>query len=183
MPDTPAATTQLFGDGLHLRPYRAEDAALLHAAVCESLESVGRWLPWCDANYSVADAQTWVVHCDEAWRSGEHFAFAIFDAETSAFVGGVGLNQRNRLHNLMSLGYWVRASRQREGIAVRAARLAAAFGFQAVGLTRIEILAEIDNHASRRVAETLGAQFEAVARNRLVARGIPTDAAVYALIP
>jgi RimJ/RimL family protein N-acetyltransferase len=183
MPDSPVATTELLGDGLHLRPYRAGDAALLFAAVRESVGPVGRWLSWCDESYSEADAQAWIVRCDEAWRTGEQFAFAIFEAATSTFLGGVGLNQRNRTHNLMSLGYWVRASRQREGIAVRAARLVAAFGFQTIGLTRIEILAELDNRASRRVAGSLGASFEAIARNRLIARGTPGDAAVYALIP
>lgn len=183
MAEAPGATTALSGEGLLLRPYRSDDADVLFEAVRESIESVGRWLPWCDANYTLADAEAWIARGGEAWRSGERFPFAIFDAATSAYLGGAGLNQRNRLHNFMSLGYWVRASRQREGIAVRAARLTAAFGFRDVGLTRIEILAEVDNRASRRVAVMLGARFETIARNRLIARGGPVDAALYSLVP
>jgi RimJ/RimL family protein N-acetyltransferase len=176
-------TVELAGAGLRLRSYAAEDAASLYAAVRESIDVVGRWLPWCHAGYSMDDAATWISHCAEGWRTGEHFAFAIFDSRSHEFVGAAGLNQRNRHHNFMNLGYWVRASRQRRGVAVRASALVAAFGFRQVGLTRIEILAEVDNLASRRVAEVMGATFEAIARNRLQARGKTSDAAVYSLTP
>jgi RimJ/RimL family protein N-acetyltransferase len=40
-----------------------------------------------------------------------------------------------------------------------------------------------DNHASRRTAEKTGAHFEAIARQRLWANGMPHDAAVYGLTP
>jgi RimJ/RimL family protein N-acetyltransferase len=174
---------ELRGDGLLLRPYRPEDSHALAAAVRESAESVGAWLPWCRTDYSEAEAGAWISHCGEGWRSGEHFAFAAFDAITAQFLGSAGLNQRNRPHNFMNLGYWVRTSRQGNAVAVRAARLVAAFGFGQVGLTRIEIVTALDNRASRRVAEKSGAAFEAVARNRIVDRGNAVDAAVYALVP
>ncbi len=118
----------------------------------------------------------------KAGAAASTIAFAAFDA-AAQFLGSVGLNQRNRAHNFMNLGYWMRASQQGNGIAVRAARLVAAFGFGQVGLTRIEIVAALDNRASRRVAERSGAVFEAIARNRLVDRGNPIDAALYALVP
>lgn len=183
MAESALETIELVGAGLRLRPYRAEDAAALYAAVRESIDVVGRWLPWCHAGYSMDDAATWISHCADGWRSGEHFAFAIFDARSHEFIGAAGLNQRNRQHNFMNFGYWVRASRQRRGVAVRASALTGAFGFRQVGLTRIEILAEVDNVASRRVAEVMGASFEGIARNRLQARGTTIDAAVYSLIP
>ncbi len=169
--------------GLNLRPYRGDDAGALFAAVRESIESVGRWLPWCQADYGEADAQTWIAHCAQGWRSGEHCTFAVFDAESAQFCGAVGLNQRNRAHNFMNLGYWIRASRQGQGIVRRAARLAADFGFGQLGLTRIEIVTMGDNLASQKVAVALGAVFEGVARNRIVAHGRAHDGLVYSLIP
>jgi ribosomal-protein-serine acetyltransferase len=174
---------ELSGDGLLLRPYRPEDSRVLAAAARESVESVGAWLPWCHADYGDAEADAWIAHSAEGWRRGEHFGFAAFDATTAQFLGAAGLNQRNREHNFMNLGYWVRTSQQGNGVAARAVRLVAAFGFQSVGLTRIEIVAALNNRPSRRVAEKSGATFEAVARNRLIDRGRPIDAAVYALLP
>jgi len=183
MPEPIAESLQLHEGALCLRAYRGDDAAALHAAVHESIDSVGRWLPWCHANYGKADADAWIAHCAEGWRSGEHYAFALFDADSGDFCGAVGLNQHNREHNFMNLGYWVRASRQGTGVIRRAAGLVATFGFEQLGLTRVEIVTIPDNRASRRVAEALGARFEGIARNRLVVHGRPTDAAVYALVP
>jgi RimJ/RimL family protein N-acetyltransferase len=182
MPEPIAGSVELAGDGLRLRAYRDTDADALYHAARESIDSVGRWLPWCHAGYAAADARSWIAHCAEGWSSGEHYAFAIFEADTE-FCGGVGLNQRNRAHNFMNLGYWTRASRQGRGLVRRAARLVAAFGFEQLGLTRIEIVTAPDNLASRKVAEALGATFEGLARNRIVAGGRVLDALVYSLIP
>jgi len=179
----PAPDLELAAGALRLRPYRSADAAPLFAAVRESIDSVGRWLPWCHAGYTLADAEGWIRLCAAEWRSGEHFAFALFDDAAGELVGGIGLNQRNRMHNFMSLGYWIRQSRQGRGVARRAARCVVDFGFDVVGLTRIEIVAQPGNGASRRVAESLGAVFEAIARNRIVTPAGPADAAVYALVP
>ena len=177
------AATELSGEGLLLRPYRESDAVALLAAVRESIDSVGRWLPWCHAHYGEAEARAWIAHCADGWRSGAHYAFAVFAADSAHFCGAVGLNQRNREHNLMNLGYWVRASRQGQGIARRAAQLVIAFAFGRVGLNRVEIVTAPDNLASQRVAAAVGAQFEGKARNRIVVSGKPVDALVYAAIP
>jgi len=64
-----------------------------------------------------------------------------------------------------------------------AARLADRFAFRELKLTRHEIVARVDNVASRRVAEKVGPTFEYVARNRLLHKGRPYDASVYLLLP
>lgn len=168
---------------LVLQAWRDADAVELHAAVRESVASVGRWLPWCRADYGMEQARAWTAHCAEAWRTGEQFAFVVRDAATGELLGGCGLNQLNPAHRSANLGYWVRRSRQGTGVAVAAARLVARFGFAELGLIRIEIVALPDNRASRRVAEKLGAGFEGMARQRLWAWDQAHDAAVYALIP
>jgi len=64
-----------------------------------------------------------------------------------------------------------------------AARLADRFAFRELKLTRHEIVARVDNVASRRVAEKVGSTFEYVARNRLLHKGRPYYASVYSLLP
>jgi RimJ/RimL family protein N-acetyltransferase len=168
---------------LLLRPWSPEDAPALCEAVRESVQSVGRWLPWCHASYGLEDAQAWIGQCRAGWMADEHFAFGVFERSTGILLGSVGLNQRNLVHHSASMGYWVRQSRQGRGVARRAARLAARFGFETLELIRIEIVALPDNHASRRTAEQAGARFEAIARHRVWTRGEARDAAVYALLP
>lgn len=177
-----ADTLELTDGRLHLRPWQARDAAMLLDAARESIDSVGRWLPWCHDAYRMEDAVAWIAHCRYGWHAGEHFALPIFGADSGDLLGGVGLNQYHRLHRSANLGYWIRQSRQRQGIAVAAATLVARFGFEQLGLARIEIVALPDNHPSRRAAEKIGARFEAIARQRLWANGQAHDAAVYGLI-
>jgi len=174
---------ELAEGNLLLRPWRPADGPALHEAVQESLDTVGRWLPWCHAGYDLEEAQAWIRHCREGWAKEEHFAFGVFERSSGALLGSVGLNQRNRMHRSAALGYWVRQSRQGQGLARQATRLAARFGFETLGLVRIEIVALPDNHASRRTAEQAGARFETIARQRLWVTDEAKDAAVYALVP
>ncbi|AND68536.1 hypothetical protein ATSB10_10820 [Dyella thiooxydans] len=175
--------TEIVEGSLLLRPWRPDDATALHEAVVESIDSLARWLLWCRVGYDLAAAQDWVRRCAQGWTDEEHFAFGIFDRTSHRLLGSVGLNQRNRQHRSAAMGYWTRETCQRQGIAPRAARLAAAFGFGQLGLVRIEIVTHPDNRASRRVAEQTGARFEAIARNRLWLGDTASDGAVHALTP
>jgi len=168
---------------LRLRPWQRTDAPALAEAAQASLESVGAWLPWCHPGYGLEDANAWIDHCTSGWTNGNHYAFGIFERATDRLLGSAGLSQFNPLHRHANLGYWIRQSAQRQGIATRAARAVAHFGFQQLALVRIEIVVLPDNHASRRTAEKAGACFEAIARQRLYVGSTPRDAAVYALIP
>ncbi|HEV2623003.1 MAG TPA: GNAT family N-acetyltransferase [Frateuria sp.] len=174
---------ELAEEALLLRAWRTEDATALHEAVRESLAGIGRWLPWCHAGYDLDEAQAWIRHCRERWVAQEQFAFGVFEQDTGALLGSAGLNQRNHVHRSANMGYWVRQSRLGRGIASHATRLAARFGFDTLGLVRIEIVALPDNRASRRTAERAGARFEGIARHRLWMREEARDGAVYALVP
>jgi RimJ/RimL family protein N-acetyltransferase len=176
LPRTPLASRRIV-----LRPNAVAFVPLLVAAVQESLATVGPWMSWCVPSFGERDAREWYHRCEQGWERGDEYEFAVFDDE-GAYVGGVGLNQRNRDNGFANLGYWIRESRQGRGYAAEAARLAARFGFRAVGLTRIEIVAAVANARSRRVAEKVGARFEGVLRDRLLIHGAPLDAAMYSLV-
>lgn len=183
MDQNPEHTIELGDARLRLRPWREDDAGELVEAAHESVDSVGRWLPWCRAEYGHAAASAWVRHCQAGWQAGAHFAFAVRDAHEGQLLGGVGLNQFEPVHRRANLGYWVRRTRQREGLASAAAQLVARFGFERLGLIRIDVVALPDNAPSRATALRIGGRLEAIARNRLLVDGQPRDAAVYGLIP
>jgi ribosomal-protein-serine acetyltransferase len=173
----------LLDDRLRLRPWQQADAPALARAAAESMDTVGRWLPWCHPNYGLENANHWIDHCKAGWASKAHFAFAVFDRGGGELVGAAGLSQFNHPHRSANLGYWIRQSRQREGFATAAVRMVAAFGFDSLGLIRIELVVLPDNWASRRTAESAGAAYEGIARHRVWAADQARDAAVYGLIP
>lgn len=169
--------------GLILRPFEWKDADAFALAARESARTVGRWMPWCQADYTVDEARNWFDMCAQGLTSRTSFEFGLFSNDGREFLGGAGLNHFNVDHNFCNLGYWVRQSRQRQGIALHAARSLAEFGFQTLGLTRIEIVVAVGNEPSAALARKLGAVFECVARNRLMIGYEPVAASVYSLVP
>ena len=169
---------------LLLRPLTRADRDPLFSAVMESKDHVGRWMGWCHPDYALADTEAWIETCERAWAdpAGDR-AFAIFDASTGAMLGSAGVNQFNRVHHYCNLGYWTRSSHVRQGIASAAARMVARFAFDVLRMARIEIVAQVQNVASRKVAERLGCQLEGIARQRLAFRERHHDAALYSLVP
>lgn len=165
-----------------IRPYRAADIGVMYEAVCESIAEVAPWLPWCHAGYTIEETTAFVTAREEAWKSDEAYAFAVFDASAGTYLGGVGLNFINRIHQCANLGYWVRSTQTGHGIASAATRLAARFALEQLGFQRIEILAAVGNRASQRVAEKAGATREGTLRKRLLVNGQPQDAVLYSLV-
>lgn len=178
----PPGTAEIAVPPLTLRPWRDDDAQALHEAVQESLDSVGRWLQWCHADYDLDAARQRIVVCKQGWDAGEQYAFAVLDA-TGRLAGGVGLNQLDERNMRGNLGYWMRTSVNGRGYATHAARAVALFGFEALGLQRIEIVAATGNLASQRCAERIGARREGIARGRVLMHGQSEDAVVYGLLP
>jgi len=168
---------------IRIRPAHPEDAGALYEAIRESIAEISRWAPWCGPDYSEADARSFLASRAEAWSKGTEYDFVILDAADGKLLGGCGLNQFNRGHRFADLGYWVRTSRTGRGLATAAVRLLARFGFEELGLCRLEIVASVGNGASQRVAEKAGATREGLARNRHVVRDAIRDAVMYSLIP
>ena len=164
-----------------IRPYAPEDAHVLWEAARESAGEVHRWLPWCHPEYSVADAQEWIRSRAPLVAEGREYAFAIVGTE-GRFLGGCGLNQINRIHGFANLGYWVRTSATRHGVATEAVRQVADFAFGNTDLVRLEIVCAVGNDASQRVAERAGAVREGVLRSRLLLHGQSVDAVMYSLV-
>ncbi|WP_053096252.1 GNAT family N-acetyltransferase [Frateuria defendens] len=166
---------------LRLRCWRPEDAPALYAAVDESREVFRRWLPWCRDEYAEADAATHIATCRRGWEDGTQYSFGAFD-EGGVPLAAIGLDRFTGDRGA-NLGYWVRRSRQGQGLCPLLVRAVAHFAFETLQRVRVEIVVAAGNQASRRAAEKSGARLEGIARQRLLLDGQAHDAAVYALIP
>lgn len=166
-----------------LRPFRSEDARELYMAVRESLPDLKPWLGWAHEGYSWQEAQDFISVTRARWEENTLFAFAVTDANTGNVVGGCSLSHLHPVYHLCNVGYWVRSSRCGEGIAGRAARLVARFGFEHAGLIRAEIVIAVGNEKSVRVAEKIGAHYEGRLLNRMVIGRVICDAHMYSLLP
>lgn len=169
-----------------LRPPRPGDVNGLYAAVRESMAALRPWMGWVSDDYAINDTRSWIAAQPSNWKEGVHYGFLITDAGDGGgetILGVCGLGHPNDYHHFANLGYWVRSGRRGEGIAGRAVRLVAAFGFRQLDLVRVEIVVSVGNAASLRVAEKVGARREGVLRNRIVVRGAVHDAVMHSLVP
>ena len=169
--------------GLLLRPFERHDAPAFTRAVRESAESVGNWMPWCHDGYTDKDALEWFGVCRQGREAQTAYEFGIFSEDGAEFLGGAGLNQINKQHAICNLGYWVRASRQRQQIATRCVQVLSKYAFETLALHRVEIVVAVGNEPSEGVARKAGAARECIARNRLLIRGVSVPASVFSLVP
>ena len=165
----------------HIRPYVESDADALCEAVLESLTELSPWLAWCHGLYSVEDSRAWIDARLKAFPAGDDYTFAIFD-KTNRLLGGCGLNKISEQDRMANLGYWVRSSATRRGIASSAIRSLVEWAFANTELIRLEVLASTQNIPSQKAAEKAGATREAILRSRLVLNGMPHDCVVFSFI-
>jgi ribosomal-protein-serine acetyltransferase len=164
-----------------IRLLEPQDARALWEAARESTAEVYPWLAWCHPEYSMAEAAEWTRSRAALAAQGREYVFAIVSGD-GRYLGGCGLNQINTTHRFANLGYWVRSSATRKGVASEAVRQAADFAFRSTDLVRLEIVCAVANTASQRVAERAGAQREGVLRQRLQLHGRPVDAVLYSIV-
>ena len=171
---------QLTDGKILLRPAEMKDAKQMFAAVRESMNKIGAWMPW---KYSFGESKNWIKTCKKGRKDGTIYDFAITDARDGTILGDCGLNDIRKSDKTANLDYWVRTGRTKQGICTAATLLLADFGFKELKLNRIEILVAVDNLASQRVAVKAGAVKEGILRNRLLLHGKIHDAVMFSLIP
>ena len=172
---------QLTDADIVLRPFQAEDSTKLHRAVRESLQELKPWMSWATENYTEFTARDYIAITRARWQERTLFAFAI--TQDNELLGSCTLSSIHPIYHFCNVGYWVRTSKHGQGIAGRAAKLATRFAFEHVGLVRAEIVIALDNMASRRVAEKIGAHYEGILLNRMVIGPAVCDAHMYSLLP
>ena len=162
-----------------LRRFHPRDVDAFHAAVDESLNDLIPWMTWAHPAYGREDVAEFIRVVGETWDTGRYFALAITDARDGMMLGAASISHIHPVYHFGNLGYWIRSSRRGNGLAGRAARLAAKFGLENLGLIRVEVVIAVGNEASQRVAEKSGAQREGILRDRITVREQVLDAVMF----
>src|SRR6202012_3851813 len=98
-------------------------------------------------SYGEADARFYLRQRDEATLAGVTAPFAIADAATEDLLGSISLMRFAWRHARGEVGYWLGRPARGRGHATRAVKLICAWGFDALGLERIDLLAATGNPA------------------------------------
>ncbi|MEO8909713.1 MAG: GNAT family N-acetyltransferase [Gemmatimonadaceae bacterium] len=159
MLEQPPLTT----DRLTLRPFVLDDAwDVERLAGMREIADTTLNIPH---PYPVGAATRWIESHPPAWTSGTGVTFAIVETSTGKLAGAISLMLIHREHRRGELGYWIAVDRWKKGYATEASRRLIDFGFDVLGLHRIEARHFVRNPASGRVIEKLGMQKEGVQRD------------------
>jgi RimJ/RimL family protein N-acetyltransferase len=167
----PAAPYRIETERLVIRCWQPGDAALLKEAIDASFEHLAPWMPWAaEQEPQTLEEKTKLVESFRAqFDAGENFIYGIFSPDESEVLGGTGLHVRVGPGGL-EIGYWVRASATRQGIAAESSAAVTRVGFEICEADRIEIRIEPSNDASVGVPRKHGFTEEATLRRRLPGR-------------
>ncbi|MCL2544907.1 MAG: GNAT family N-acetyltransferase [Clostridia bacterium] len=142
---------------------------------------VARHVLW-EPYRSEADARTYVRFLHRQYRGDQPSSWGIVYKPQRKMIGTIGFMWWNRDHNSAEVGYSLARPYWNRGIMSEALGEALRFGFEAMGLHRIEAQHESDNPASGRVMEKVGMHREGTLHGRLFNKGRYVDVELYAIL-
>ncbi|HST34904.1 MAG TPA: GNAT family protein [Solirubrobacteraceae bacterium] len=165
--------------GYSLRAMHESDLHELHACIERNRDELGKWLRWAQEP-NIESTRGHLLRGLSAEHDGHGLRRAI--VSDGAVVGDVGLDV-DRENNAGGIGYWLDRDHRGRGLVGAAVRALVLHGFASLALRRIEIRTDVENRASRAVAERLGFQLEGVLRQSYrVSESLYSDDAVYAML-
>jgi RimJ/RimL family protein N-acetyltransferase len=163
-----------------LRPWRDDDRQSI-AAACQDPE-IPRWTR-VPSPYGETDARAYLLQRYDLLEAGAAAPFAIVSADDDRhLLGSIALLEINWDHARAEVGYWLAREARGHGHATRAVRLICEWGFAALRLERISLVAATGNPASQHVAERAGFIREALLRSYMVTGGERRDMVAFALL-
>jgi len=115
---------------------------------------------WNPSDVTDADSARRWIRGRADWSDGAHASWVIAHSGTRSPVGAISLHKINRDNLSASIGYWTIESARGQGFAKQAVGMATEWGFQELGLRRIELIHAVANAASCAVAAANGYSLE-----------------------
>jgi RimJ/RimL family protein N-acetyltransferase len=167
-----------------LRPWGEPGDVEAITAACND-RAIAEFLDLIPSPYTENDARFYIDQCRQGWAEGTTTNFAITDAESGEAVGSIGVRWAEPDQGVCEVGYWVAPQARGRGVCTTALRLVSRWLIADHGMQRVQLRADEQNVASRKVAENAGFTQEGVLRSsrwnpRL---GRRVDFVMYSLLP
>ena len=130
--------------------------------------------------YKDGMAEAWIEQHEPTHAAGAGVVFAVTEP-SAGLVGALSL-ALERTHSRAELGYWIAVAHWGKGYATEAAIAAIAYGFDALGVNRIQAAYLPRNPASGRILEKVGMRLEGRRRQYYCKNGKFEDVIQYAIL-
>jgi ribosomal-protein-alanine N-acetyltransferase len=150
---------------LRLRPFTFDDVAAVFALVSDP--EVARFVRF-EAHRDIAETRAFLELVQRHYGRGDPFAWAIERREDERLIGSCGFVSQAGEKKSAEIGYWLGKPYWGKGYAAEAARALVRFGFEQMGLERVEAKCFLENRAGQRVIEKLGMKLEGTDRSERI---------------
>jgi len=153
---------------LLLRPFAVADAPQLFEALVEAIEALREhlwFLPWVAETPTPASAEARCRQAQTDFQLRADLPYLAFERRTGRLVASAGLHRTDWALPATEVGYWVRTSEVGKGYASEAVHALTAWALEGLGATRVALVTDERNAASRAVALRCGFRLEGVHRH------------------
>lgn len=164
---------------LTLRPVRMSDAADMYEYSKDP--EVARHVLW-DAHRSIHQTREYIRYLLRQYRNAAPGTFAIALRDNGKVIGTIGFMWVQTENRSAEVGYSLSRAYWNQGYMSEALQVVVEFGFQKLGLNRIEAQHETANPASGHVMQHAGMQHEGTLRQRIYNKGRFVDVELYAIL-
>ena len=153
---------------LILRPMCVGDAAdMFDYAQREDVTTYLLWSP----HQSISYTREYLKYIETRYDAGDFYDWAVIERASGKMIGTCGFTRIDTPNNAGEIGYVLNPEFHGKGYGTEAASEALKFGFDVIGLHRIEAKFMEGNVASLRVMDKLGMTFEGFRKESMLVKG------------
>lgn len=146
-----------------------------------SQEEVARYVTW-ERHRTQTDTEGFIDFILDQYANGKLAPWGIEHKESGKLIGTIDYVLWQVKHRVGEIGYVLTPDYWGQGLMTEAARAVVDFGFQRMGLVRVQAKCFVQNQASARVMEKVGMSFEGVNRQSMLVKGRHEDLKMYAIL-
>ncbi len=140
-----------------------------------------RYVAW-SPHTSIESSQEFIAWVMNRYERGQVANWGVERKGGRKLIGTCGYGWWDVSNAHAEIGYALARRYWNQGLTTEAVKAVIAFGFQRMGLHRVQATCAIENIASARVMEKAGMQFEGVLRGYMLKKGVYFDQKMYSIL-
>lgn len=137
-----------------------------------------RW----DLFNTVEDSIAYLIYLEQKYQSRQAFHWGIIEKDSQKLIGRVAFISFDEENDRTEIGYVISKHYWNKGFISEAIQELIKYGFNELGVNRIEARCNEDNIGSERVMQKVGMKFEGILREQLKMKGNYKNQKHYSLI-
>jgi ribosomal-protein-serine acetyltransferase len=170
----------IINENIELQPLNPGHTSILFNLIETNRNHLRPWFPWVDRMSKEEDINNFITGSLQRTEAGYEQSFIIFYKSKPA--GRIGIYYIDQQNKIGGIGYWLSKECEGLGIIIASIPKLADFGFDQLGLNRIEIKCATSNKRSKAIPEKLHFTYEGILKEAEYINGRFNDLFSFSMI-